>query len=142
MDPISSAASLIALVTTTRKVLVTAFKICKDMNDAPDDVRKVSRQVEFVTIFLEQMVVTEERLVHSRASLLPQDLRDMLGQAVLAVQESLEILVQTCQACSGKLGLHTRLRWALLKKSEATKILQSVRNAMDDLGRVIQLLQM
>ncbi|MCJ1402522.1 hypothetical protein MMC11_005742 [Xylographa trunciseda] len=142
MDPITSAVTLVALVTTTRKVLVTTFKICKAMNDAPDDVLKISRQVDFVTTFLEQMIAVEERFGHNRISILPQKLQEMLQEAVLAIIESLEELVQTCQARSGKLGLHTRLRWALLKKSEATTISQSLRTAMADLSHVIQLLQL
>ncbi|MCJ1383849.1 hypothetical protein MMC17_006963 [Xylographa soralifera] len=142
MDPITSAVTLIALVTTTRKVLVTTFKICKDMNDAPDDLLKVSRQVKFVTTFLEQLIAMEEKLGHAQVSILPLNLREMLGQAVIGVQESIDVVVQTCQVCSGKLGLHIRLRWALLKKSEATKILQLLRSAMEDLSHVIQLLQL
>ncbi|MCJ1435591.1 hypothetical protein MMC27_004965 [Xylographa pallens] len=142
MDPVTSAVTLITLVTTTRKVLVTAVRICKDMNDAPDDVRKVARQVKFVATFLEHIHAMEKRLGHTQVSILPQNLLEMLGEAVLAVQEALEVLIQTCQVCSGKLGLHMRMRWTLLKKSEAARISQLLRNAMDDLGHVIQFLQM
>ena len=55
------------------------------MDDAPDDVLKVSRQVKFVTTFLEQIIAMEARLGHGQVSILPQNLREMLSQAILAV---------------------------------------------------------
>ena len=142
MDPISSAVTLIALVTTTRKVLVTTSKVCKAMHDAPEDLLQMSRQVEFVNAFLEHIVSIESRFGGGHVPVIPQDLQKMLEAAVLKVSESLKELVQTCQARSGKPGLQTRLRWALLRKSEATNISQLLRMALEDLSRVIQLLQL
>lgn len=63
----------------------------------------------------------------------------MLTAALLELVEELE---RACKLRHRQSRVQVRLRWALLKKTEAAEIMQMLQHAKMDLGHVVQLVHL
>ena len=135
MDPIGATASLITLIVTTRLIVQTIITIYKAIDGAPKALAQITKQLSLVQHSLEYI-----RKTHSgNESCLPPELQAMLAAALLAVAESVEELERVCKLRHCQFSVQGRLRWALLKKSEAAETMQRLQHAKIDLGHVVQL---
>ena len=138
MDPISTTASLITLIATTRTVVQTTVNIYKSIDGAPKALTRITKQVTLVQHLLEYI----ERTCSGNQSCLPSELQAMLTAALLAVAERVEELERVSKLRHRQSSIQIRLRWALLEKAEALEIMQMLQQAKTDLGHVVQLLHL
>ena len=135
MEPIGATASLITLIATTRTVVQTTISLYKAIDGAPKALIQIGNQV----ILVQQLLEYVQKTCHGNQSCLPPALQTMLEAALSAVNELLEELDRVCKLRLRQSSMQVRLRWALLKKSEAAQIMQMLHYAKMDLGLLIQL---
>ncbi|MCJ1250306.1 Ankyrin-2 [Trapelia coarctata] len=138
MDPIGATATLITLIATTRTLVRTTISLCKAIDGAPKALTQIAKQVALAQHSLEHV----QKTCSGNQSCLPPELQAMLTAALLAVAELVEELERVCKLRRCQSSVQARLRWALLKKSEATEIMQMLQHAKTDLGHVVQLVHL
>ncbi|KAI9875062.1 MAG: hypothetical protein M1830_008980, partial [Pleopsidium flavum] len=142
MDVVGTAASLITIIDVALRVAKAARNLYEDVEGAPVELRNVSNKLELVHSLLQQLLALRPELRDGAEEFLPLDFRLSLATALEQTSHAIKKANSVCRYRGGKVGVHTRLRWALIEKASMDKALVHLRGAESSLMVALQLLEL
>ena len=133
MDPVGAAASIVALISTTRTIVLYFNKLYKAFDNAPKELIEIAELVTMVHNLLEVIHA------HDQLADAPPQISEMLEATLRTVSSSLAKIERICKSAKQGSDLMSRMGWALQKKEEVASIVQRLSQAKVDLLIVFSL---
>lgn len=137
MDPVSAAASIIAVLQIATAVLTACNDYCRSVKQAPKEAEQIQTELGSLKLVLEQLLLLAEKSeasVHTQASVLGKLAQK--GGELDACLASLTELQAKLQPQNGWKGVKTALTWHF-KEGEFRKILAKLAKSKDTLNLAV-----
>ena len=135
MEPVSFTASLITLVKTVEVIARTATTLCRNIQDAPNEL--VALRLRLMTLQVELEALRHLATVELE-KILPDTLKSSLLHALHIGYGALKDIHEVCEKSCDKPGVGGRLKWALLDHSLVAKQLESLKGVEGSLTLLFQ----
>jgi hypothetical protein len=143
MDPITgvgAAASVAQLLALCVKSSQAAKELWESYSDAPGELRRLVEKIDFLKAIIEQFSAVEGHLSTDHSDGLLPEVHRIAFLAVLRNRATQLEQLRSLQRDRRTFG--SRIRWALLNESRATRILKAVTDIGNDLNLWLNVMQM
>ena len=123
MDVVSAVASVTTLVALTKEIVIIVGTLLRDIQDAPQELSRVSNHVSLVSLELE--CISRAYSLTDLGLLLTAEEVLIFKKSLTIVKSDMTALQRECEKYSrGKARLSTRVSWALLDSKTVSRCLE------------------
>jgi hypothetical protein len=142
MEAIGTAAAITQLLDLSIKVSKAAKSVGQSFLDAPGELDRLTLKLDLLHSRIEQLCDLSKGLpVSDSFLLLPLEHQTIISTNLQTNLQALQLIQSLCNHHSGKAKtVATRLRWAMLDKKRADRILENVTKAESQLNIVLAIL--
>jgi hypothetical protein len=144
MDALSAAAAISELLSLSIKVSKAAKNFSQGFLNAPSELVELQSKLDRLQSRIEQLRDLGKRLpVSDSALLLPPEHQTLITTSLTSSLEALKSIGSLCDSHTGKSEtVVTRLRWAVLDKKKAERVLGKVAMMEGELNSMLAILEL